>query len=66
MAYKWAGWLHNSCRLGGPHHLRAGGRIKSGPQMGHVVTYLCLLGGLHRFKMGGRIRGAPQVGQVAT
>ena len=38
VAHKWAGWLHNSCRPGGPHCLRAGGRIKGGPQVGQVAT----------------------------
>ena len=26
VAHKWAKWLHNPCRLGGPHRFRAGGR----------------------------------------
>ena len=39
MAHKWAGWLHNPCRLGGPHRFRAGGRIRSGPQVERVATY---------------------------
>ena len=38
VAHKWARWLHNPCRLGGPHRLRAGGRIRSGPQVGNVAT----------------------------
>ena len=38
MPHKWASWLHNPCRLGGPHRFRAGGRIRSGPQMGKVAT----------------------------
>ena len=38
VAHKWAGWLHNPCRLGAPHRLRAGGRITSGPQVGRVAT----------------------------
>ena len=37
MAQKWAGWLHNPCRLGGPHRFKAGGRIRSGPQVGQVA-----------------------------
>ena len=28
---KWAGWLHNPCRLGGPQRFIAGDRIHSGP-----------------------------------
>ena len=35
---KWARWLHNPCRLEGPHHFRAGGRITGGPQVGKVAT----------------------------
>ena len=38
VAHKWARWLHNPCRLGGPHRFRAGGRIRSGPQGGKVAT----------------------------
>ena len=38
VARKWARWVHNPCRLGGPHCLRAGGRIRSGPQVGKVAT----------------------------
>ena len=38
MAHRWARWLHNPCRLRGPHRFRAGGRIRSGPQMGKVAT----------------------------
>ena len=34
MAHVWARWLLNSCRLGDPHHFRAGGRIRSGPPCG--------------------------------
>ena len=38
VAHKWARWLHNPCRLGGLHRFKAGGRIKSGPQVGKVAT----------------------------
>ena len=38
VAHKWVKWLHNPCRLGGPHRFRAGGRIRSGPQVGKVAT----------------------------
>ena len=30
----WARWLHNPCRLGDPHRLRAGARIRKGPTSG--------------------------------
>ena len=38
--HKWARWLHNLCRLGDPHRFRAGGKIKSGPQVGKVASYI--------------------------
>ena len=38
VAHKWAKWLHHPCRLGDPHHCRAGGKIRSGPQVGKVAT----------------------------
>ena len=38
MAYKWARWLHHPCRLGDPHRFKAGGKIRSGPQVGKVPT----------------------------
>ena len=31
VAHKWARWLRHPCRLGDPHRLRAGGKIRSGP-----------------------------------
>ena len=37
-AHKWARWLHNPCRLGGPNRFKAGGRIKRGPQVCKVAT----------------------------
>ena len=38
VALKWAKWLRHPCRLGDPHHFRAGGKIRSGPQVGKVAT----------------------------
>ena len=38
VAHKWARWLHNPLRLGDTHRFRAGGRIRSGPQVGRVAT----------------------------
>ena len=34
LAHLWARWLHNPCRLGDPHRLRAGGRIRKRPTSG--------------------------------
>ena len=38
VAHKWASWLHHPCRLGYPHRFKAGGKIRSGPQVGKVAT----------------------------
>ena len=38
VAHKWAKWLPHPCRIGEPHHCRAGGKIRSGPQVGEVAT----------------------------
>ena len=38
VAHLWARWLHNPCRLGGPHRFKAGGRIRNGPKVGEVPT----------------------------
>ena len=38
VAHKWARWLHNPCRRGGPNRFRAGGKLRSGPQVGKVAT----------------------------
>ena len=38
MAHKWAGWLHNPCRQGGPQHFIAMDKIRGVPQVGQVAT----------------------------
>ena len=38
VAHKWARWLHHPCHLGDPHRFKAGGKIRSGPQVGKVAT----------------------------
>ena len=38
VAHLWAKWLRHPCRLGDPHRCRAGGKIRSGPQVGKVAT----------------------------
>ena len=38
VAHKWANWLPHPCRIGDPHRFRAGGKIRSGPQVGKVAT----------------------------
>ena len=38
VAHKWANWLPHPCCIGEPHRLRAGGKIRSGPQVGKLAT----------------------------
>ena len=38
VAHLWAKWLRHPCRVGDPHRLRAGSKIRSGPQEGKVAT----------------------------
>ena len=38
VAHLWAKWLRHPCHLGDPHRCRAGGKIRSGPQVGKVAT----------------------------
>ena len=61
-----ARWLHNPCRLGGPHRFRAGEDSEVAHKWARWLHNPCHLGGPHRFGAGGRIRGGPQVGKVAT
>ena len=63
MAHKWARWLHNPCRLGGPHRFRAGGRIRSGPQVGKVATWPLPPRGSPPLQSGGQNQKWPTSGQ---
>ena len=38
VAHLWAKWLCHPRRLGDPHRFRAGGKIRSGPQLGKLAT----------------------------
>ena len=68
VAHKWARWLHHPYRLGDPHRLRAGGRIRSGPQVSGQGGYItpAASGIPTASKQGGKIRSGPQVGTVAS
>ena len=66
VAHKWAKWLPHPCRIGDPHRCRAGGRIRSGPQVENWLPHPQRIGDLHRCRAGGKIRSGPQVGKVAT
>ena len=66
VAHKWANWLPHPCRIGDPHRFRAGGKVKSGPQVGKVVTSPLPYRGTPPLQSGGKIRSVPQVGKLAT
>ena len=74
VAHKWAKWLPHPCRIGDPRRCRAGGKIRSGPQVGKLATSplpyrgspSLWSGDPRRFRAGGKIRSGPQVGKVAT
>ena len=38
VAHKWARWLHHPCGLGDPLRFKAGGKIRSGLEVGKVAT----------------------------
>ena len=63
MALKWAKWLRHTCRLGDPHRFRAGGKIRSGPQLGKVATSLLPSRGSPPLKSGGQNQTWPSSGQ---
>ena len=63
VAHKWARWLHHPCRLGGPHGFRAGGRIRSGPQVGKVATSPLPPRGSPGLQSGGQNQKWPTSGQ---
>ena len=66
MAHKWARWLHNPCRLGGPHHFGVGAESEVAHKWARWLHNPCCPGGPHRFRAGGRIKGGQQVGRLAT
>ena len=69
VAHKWAKWLRHPCRLGDPHRCRAGGKIRSGPQVGKVAMSPLPSRGsppLQSGGGGGGVISGPQVGNVAT
>ena len=66
VAHKWANWLPHPCRIGEPHRFRAGGKIRSGPQVGKLATSPLPYRGAPPPQSGGRIRSGPQVGKLGT
>ena len=63
VAHKWARWLRNPCRMGDPHRFRAGGRIRSGPQVGKVATSPLPPRGSPSLQSGGQNQKWPTSGQ---
>ena len=63
VAHKWAKWLRHPCRLGDPHRFRAGGKIRSGPQVGKVATSPLLSRGSPPLQSGGQTQKWPTSGQ---
>ena len=66
VAHKWANWLPHPCRIGDPHRCRAGGKIRSGPQVGKLATSPLPYRVAPPLQAGGKIRSGPQVGKLAT
>ena len=63
MAHKWAKWLPHPCRIGDPHRFRAGGTIRSGPQVGKVATSPLPYRGSPPLQSGGHNQKWPTSGQ---
>ena len=64
VAHKWANWLPHPCRIGDPHRFRAGGKIRSGPQVGKLATSPLPYRGAPRLQSGGQNQKWPTSGQI--
>ena len=63
VAHKWAKWLPHPCRIGEPHRFRAGGKIRSGPQVGELATSPLPYRGAPPLQSGGQNQKWPTSGQ---
>ena len=63
VAHKWAKWLTHPCRIGDPHRFRAGGKIRSGPQVGKMATSPLPYQGSPPLQSGGQNQKWPTSGQ---
>ena len=63
VAHKWANWLPHPCHLGDPHRFRAGGKMRSGPQVGKVATSPLPPRGSPLLQSGGQNQKWPTSGQ---
>ena len=66
VAHKWAKWLPHPCRIGDPHRCRAGGKIRSGPQVGKVATSPLPYRGSPPLQSGGQNQKWPTSGQSGS
>ena len=64
VAHKWANWLPHPCRIGKPHRGRAGGKIRSGPQVGKLATSPLPYWGAPPLQSGGQNQKWPTSGQI--
>ena len=64
VAHKWANWLPHPCRIGDPRRFRAGGKIRSGPQVGKVATSPVPYRGSPPLQSGGQNQKWPTSGQI--
>ena len=64
VAHKWAKWLPHPCRIGDPHRCRAGGKIRSGPQVGKLATSPLPYRGAPPLQSGGQNQKWPTSGQI--
>ena len=63
VAHKWAKWLPHPCGIGNPHRFRAGGKMRSGPQVGKVATSPLPYRGSPPLQSGGQSQKWPTSGQ---
>ena len=64
VAHKWANWLPHPCRIGDPHRFKAGGKIRSGPQVGRLATSPLPYRGSPPLQSGGQNQKWPTSGQI--
>ena len=63
VAHNRANWLPHPCRIGESHRCRAGGKIRSGPQVGKVATSPLPYRGAPPLQSGGQNQKWPKSGQ---
>ena len=64
VAHLWANWLPHPCRIGEPHRFRAGGKIRSGPEVGKWATSPLPYRGAPPLQSGGQNQKWPTCGQI--